>query len=122
MIRRPPRSTLFPYTTLFRSKLWKLRRDNMTYRIYPSTLIEENKWRVVRHGLDGKLVDFGKEQEQPARELIRELLEWFIDDVVDELGSRREVEYAFKIMRDGTSRSEERRVGKECRSRWSPYH
>jgi carboxylate-amine ligase len=85
------------------AKLWKLRRDNMTYRIYPSTLIEENKWRVVRFGLDGKLVDFGKEQEAPARELIRELLEWFIDDVVDELGSRREVEYAFKIMRDGTS-------------------
>ena len=85
------------------AKLWKLRRDNMTYRIYPSTLIEENKWRTVRHGLDGKLVDFGKEQELPARELIREMLEWFIDDVVDELGSRREVEYAFKIMRDGTS-------------------
>jgi carboxylate-amine ligase len=85
------------------AKLWKLRRDNMTYRVYPSTLIEENKWRAVRFGLDGKLIDFGKEEECPARELIRELIEWFIDDVVDELGSRREVEYAFKIMRDGTS-------------------
>ena len=85
------------------AKLWKLRRDNMTYRVYPSTMIEENKWRAVRFGLDGKLIDFGKEQELPARELIRELLEWFIDDVVDELGSRREVEYAFKIMREGTS-------------------
>jgi carboxylate-amine ligase len=85
------------------AKLWKLRRDNMTYRIYSSAMIEENKWRAVRFGLDGKLIDFGKEQELPARELIRELLEWFIDDVVDELGSRREVEYAFKIMREGTS-------------------
>jgi glutamate---cysteine ligase / carboxylate-amine ligase len=85
------------------AKLWKLRRDNMTYRIYPSAMIEENKWRAVRFGLDGKLIDFGKEQEQPARELIRELIEWFIDDVVDELGSRREVEYAFKILREGTS-------------------
>jgi carboxylate-amine ligase len=85
------------------AKIWKLRRDNMTYRVYPTTMIDENKWRAVRFGLDGKLIDFGKEQEQPARELIRELLEWFIDDVVDELGSRREVEYAFKIMRDGTS-------------------
>jgi glutamate---cysteine ligase / carboxylate-amine ligase len=85
------------------AKLYKLRRDNMTYRVYPSTMIEENKWRAVRFGLDGKLIDFGKEQELPARALIRELLEWFIDDVVDELGSRREVEYAFKIMRDGTS-------------------
>ena len=70
-------------------KLWKLRRDNLTFRVYPTALIEENKWRAVRYGLDGKLIDFGKEQELPARELIRELLDWFIGDVVDELGSRQ---------------------------------
>jgi carboxylate-amine ligase len=85
------------------AKLWKLRRDNMTFRVYPQTYIEENKWRAVRFGLDGKLIDFGKEQELPARELITEMLAWFVDDVVDELGSRPEVEYAFRIMRDGTS-------------------
>jgi glutamate---cysteine ligase / carboxylate-amine ligase len=66
-------------------------------------MIEENKWRAVRFGLDGKLIDFGKEQEMPARELISEMLQWFVDDVVDELGSRREVEYAFEIMKNGTS-------------------
>ena len=85
------------------AKLWKLRRDNMTFRVYPQTFIEENKWRAVRFGLDGKLIDFGKGQELPARELITEMLAWFVDDVVDELGSRREVEYAFQIMREGTS-------------------
>jgi len=85
------------------AKLWKLRRDNMTFRVYPSTFIEENKWRAVRFGLDGKLIDFGMEAELPARELITEMLAWFVDDVVDELGSRREVEYAFRILRDGTS-------------------
>ncbi len=85
------------------AKIWKLRRDNLTFRVYPSAMIEENKWRAVRFGLDGKLIDFGKEQEQPARELIAEMLQWFVDDVVDELGSRREVEYAFEIMRHGTS-------------------
>jgi carboxylate-amine ligase len=53
--------------------------------------------------LDGKLIDFGKEQELPARELISEMLQWFVDDVVDELGSRREVEYAFHILKNGTS-------------------
>ena len=84
-------------------KVWKLRRDNMTFRVYPSAMIEENKWRAVRFGLDGKLIDFGKETESPARDLIREMLEWFIDDVVDELGSRRQVEYALQIMREGTS-------------------
>ncbi len=84
-------------------KLWKLRRDNMTFRIYPSALVEENKWRAVRYGLDGKLIDFGKEEEKPARELIREMLEWFLGDVLDELGSRKEVEYAYKILEEGSS-------------------
>ena len=85
------------------AKIWKLRRDNLTFRLYPLGLIEENKWRAVRFGLDGNLIDFGKEKEQPARELVTEMLEWFVDDVVDELGSRREVEYAFEIMRGGSS-------------------
>jgi carboxylate-amine ligase len=85
------------------AKLWKLRRDNITFRVYPTALIEENKWRAVRFGLDGKLVDLGKQQELPARDLIREILEWFIADVVDELGSRKEVEYAYQILQNGTS-------------------
>ena len=84
-------------------KLWKLRQDNMTFRVYPSTLIEENKWRAVRYGLDGKLIDFGKQQELPARELVRELIEWFLDDVIDELGSRAEIEYAYRILDEGAS-------------------
>ena len=70
------------------AKLWKLRLDNMTFRVYPPRSIEENKWRAVRYGLEGKLIDFGSQQERPARELIRELIEWFVDDVLDELGSR----------------------------------
>src|SRR2546423_7974735 len=92
------------------AKLWKLRRDNMTFRVYPQAMVEENKWRAVRFGLDGKLIDFGKQQEQPARTLIRELLEWFVDDVLDELGSRKEVEYAFRILEHGTSADRQLRV------------
>lgn len=84
-------------------KCWKLRTSNLTFRVYPSSLIEENKWRAMRYGLDGKLIDFGKQEELPARELVTEMIEWFIGDVVDELGSRREVEYAYKIMQEGTS-------------------
>jgi carboxylate-amine ligase len=84
-------------------KLWKLRRDNMTFRVYPFDLIEENKWRAVRYGLDGKLIDFGKQEELPARALIREMIEWFIADVVDELGSRQEIEYAYRILDEGSS-------------------
>jgi len=85
------------------AKLWKMRRENVTFRMYSSELIEENKWRAVRHGLAGKLIDFGRQEELPAADLIRELLEWFIGDVVDELGSRAEVEYAYRIIEGGTS-------------------
>jgi carboxylate-amine ligase len=85
------------------AKIWKLRRDNLTFRMYPAALIEENKWRAVRYGLDGKLMDLGKECELPARDLVRELIEWFIADVIDELGSRQEIEYAFRILDEGSS-------------------
>ncbi|MEO6877764.1 MAG: carboxylate-amine ligase [Gemmatimonadaceae bacterium] len=95
------------------AKIWKLRRDNLTFRVYPSAMIEENKWRAVRFGLDGKLIDFGKQVELPARELIAEMLQWFVDDVVDELGSRKEVEYAFEIMRHGTSADRQLEVFKQ---------
>jgi carboxylate-amine ligase len=84
-------------------KLWKLRRDNMTFRVYPAELIEENKWRAVRYGLGGKLIDFGREAEKPAGELIREFIDWFLGDVLDELGTRKEVEYAFHILDHGSS-------------------
>ena len=85
------------------AKLWKLRRDNLSFRQYPVAFIEENKWRAVRYGLDGRMIDFGKSEELPASNLIREMLEWFLDDVLDELGSRPQVEYALRILADGTS-------------------
>jgi carboxylate-amine ligase len=52
-----------------------LRQRNMSFRLYDRILIAENKWRAVRYGLDGNLVDFGVEQQLPARDLIRELIE-----------------------------------------------
>ena len=85
------------------AKLWKLRRDNMTFRVYPTALIEENKWRAVRYGLDGKLLDLGKQAEVPARDLIHELIDWFLRDVIDELGTRKEIEYAYRILEEGSS-------------------
>lgn len=84
------------------AKLYKLYRKNMGFRLYRRALIQENKWRAVRWGLDGKLIDFGKQKEVPVRDLILELLE-FVDDVVDELGSRKELEYIHTILDGGTS-------------------
>ena len=84
------------------AKLLLLGQKNRTWRHYRHALITENKWRAVRYGLDGSLIDFGKKEEIPVRFLIRELLE-FVDDVVDELGSRKEVEYVQRVLQNGTS-------------------
>src|SRR5205823_9213339 len=64
------------------AKLYKLIEKNLGFRLYRRMLIQENKWRAVRYGLEGKMIDFGKNKEVPVRDLIRELLE-FVDDVVD---------------------------------------
>ena len=79
-------------------------RQHDVPRLLRRELIEENKWRAVRYGLDGKLIDFGKRAASSRRrELIREFIEWFLGDVVDELGTRKEVEYAYRILEEGTS-------------------
>ena len=84
------------------AKLLKLREQNLGFRKYMPALIAENKWRAMRYGIDGRLIDFGKQAEVPMRDLAVELLE-FVDDVVDELGSRQAVQYVHTILRDGTS-------------------
>ncbi len=83
------------------AKLYFLHRKNLGFRTYRARLINENRWRASRYGINGKMIDFGKSEEVPTRDLIMELLE-FIDDVVDDLGSREEVDYVHQIMRLGT--------------------
>ena len=80
-----------------------------SWRIDRRALIEENKWRAARYGIEGKLIDFGKEAEVPMRALIPELLE-LVDDVVDDLGSRSAVEYVHTILNEGTSAERQLRV------------
>jgi carboxylate-amine ligase len=94
------------------AKLNKLIDKNLGFRLYRRMLIQENKWRAVRYGLDGKLIDFGKQKEVPVRDLILELLE-FVDDVLDDLGSRREVEHVHTILERGTSADEQLQVYRE---------
>src|SRR5215208_2270279 len=93
-------------------KLYRLRLKNLGFRRYHRALIEENKWRAARWGIDGKLIDFGSRREVPMRDLALELLA-FVDDVVDELGSRREVDYVRKILSDGTSAERQLQVYRE---------
>jgi carboxylate-amine ligase len=72
----------------------------------------ENKWRALRYGLDGKLIDFGKQTEVPLRDLIYEYLQ-FVDDVVDELGSRKQIEYIHRILENGTGADRQLRIFQE---------
>ena len=95
-------------------KLHRLYERNMGFRLYRRTLIEENKWRAARYGIDGKLIDFGKQTEVPMRDLALELLE-FVDDVLDDLGSRSAVEYVHTILREGTSADRQLRVYESTR-------
>jgi len=83
------------------AKIYKLRLQNMNFIQYSRALINENKWRASRYGIDGRLIDFGKEEEVNTRVLIAELLD-FVDDVVDNLGSRHRLAYVNKILENGT--------------------
>src|SRR2546430_5075595 len=145
MIRRPPRSTLFPYTTLFRSAAWTKSYEGVIRLGVVTTtddatgepLATSDAWR----GLDGgriaeALARFcgAYAQRPPAYSAVK---------IAGERAYRRarrgeavapaprpvqvsELELTGLAPPDvrfrATVRSEERRVGKECRSRWSPYH
>src|SRR2546425_11924266 len=99
MIRRPPRSTLFPYTTLFRSRveLDRLADRKLPARDQKMRDVEDDLYFVMdERGRSVHLTDKGVEAMSPQDPTL-----FVVPDI---------------------SRSEERRVGKECRSRWSPYH
>src|SRR3989449_10407394 len=98
MIRRPPRSTLFPYTTLFRSRFGSLEFGvGVTDRADP--------WTRMSYGGPNKPIAPISDPYQMYQKLY---------------GQMKDKENLRSILED--VRSEERRVGKECRSRWSPYH
>ena len=83
------------------AKLHKLLRQNITFRVYRRRLLDENRWRASRYGIDGKLIDFGKETEVETRSLLNELLE-FVSTEANELGTANEIAHIERIMREGT--------------------
>jgi glutamate---cysteine ligase / carboxylate-amine ligase len=105
-------------TALFQAvcaKIYKLRTMNMNFIQYSRALINENKWRASRYGIDGFLIDFGKEEEINTRVLLYELLD-FVDDVVDHLGSRHRLEYIHKIIEGGTGADRQLAVYEESKN------
>ena len=77
-----------------------LRQRNMSFRLYERLLIAENKWRAVRYGLEGNLLDFGIEQALPAPDLIRELL-GRVEPYAAKLNSEDELAHAYEILERG---------------------
>ena len=84
------------------AKLIMLRQKNQSWRTYRSSMIAENKWRAIKDGVKGNLIDFGKQSEVLVSELTRELIE-LVDDVLDPLGTRKDVEYIFTLLKEGSS-------------------
>ena len=91
------------------AKLYKLRKQTLNFIIYPRALINENKWRASRYGIEGSMIDFGKETEVITRVLIYELLD-FIDDVAGPLGIRNTIGYVHKILEEGTGADRQLKV------------
>jgi len=83
-------------------KLYLLYRRNQAWRMYSRELIEENKWRAVRYGLDGQLIDFGKKEQVPIKALIEELLE-FVAESAEIFKSHDELDRVRVLLREGTS-------------------
>jgi carboxylate-amine ligase len=88
---------------------------NLNFIQYSRALINENKWRASRYGIDGYLIDFGKEEEINTRVLLYELLD-FVDDVVDHLGSRHRLNYIHKMIEGGTGADKQLQVYKDTNS------
>lgn len=94
------------------AKLHKMNQKNQTFKNYRRLLLNENKWRAARWGIESKLIDFGKEEEVPFAKLVNELLE-FIDDVVDDLQCRNEVNYVYQILEAGSGADRQLKVFEE---------
>src|ERR1700716_3239296 len=94
------------------AKLYKLYTANQGFRLYRRALIMENKWRAARYGLDGKLIDFGKQKEVPARDLISEDLD-FVGDGGGELDVSEALNYIHKILERGSGADRQLRVFQE---------
>jgi carboxylate-amine ligase len=89
--------------------LWRLKRENQRWRIYARMLINENRWRAQRYGIDQGLVDFGKREIVPYAELLEEMLALVAPDAAH-FGCTAELDHLRGILTHGTSAHCQRRV------------
>jgi carboxylate-amine ligase len=95
--------------------LWRLRAGNQTWRRYRRTLVEENKWLAQRHGIGGKLADYGMLVQKPFAVLLDELIE-LVRPEAERLGCLDEVLRARHIVARGTSADRQLAVYAEARA------
>ncbi len=74
------------------AKLVWLHKRNLQTCVLPTELIEENKWRAARYGLDAEIIDFLQNRRLSMRQSLHELFN-FVDDMLDDLDTRREIHY-----------------------------
>ena len=103
------------------AKLYKLRSQNLNFMMYSRALINENKFRASRYGIEGNMIDFGKEMEVNTRVLIYELLD-FIDDVIPHLGSKHAIDHVHQILEKGTGADRQLNVFQQTRDLQKVVH
>jgi len=84
------------------AKLYLMYRRNTGWRSYTRAVIDENKWRAIRYGVDGMLIDFGMKKERPFQELARELVE-FVSEATDIFGTQKHMQTILDIADKGSS-------------------
>ena len=89
--------------------LWRLKRNNVTWRRYKTLLINENRWRAMRYGFDSGLIDFGRMEMVGYPELLDEILDLVRADA-EALGCLAEVQHARQILRSGSSAHNQLRI------------
>jgi len=90
-------------------RILRLKQSNMKWRVYPAFLISENRWMAQRHGVGGRLIDFGSGDAVPFPDILEELISWISEDA-DALGCLAEVERARDIVKRGSSACQQTRI------------
>ena len=96
-------------------RLYRLKLENRTWRLYPNMLIAENRWRAMRYGVEGELLDLAHGQLVAFPQLVKELIELVREDAA-ELGCLRELEHLDTILLHGTSAHRQIRMYEEARA------
>jgi len=96
-------------------RILRLKKDNMKWRVYPAFLISENRWMAQRHGVSGRLIDFGSGKAVPYPDILEELISWISEDA-DALGCLAEVEHARTIVTRGSSACRQNEIYEQART------